>query len=256
MPESTAHLVLAAIEQLQPDSTGAFVIELVDGSVGTVFVERNRVCWAAYTGLPRHQRNLLREYLAWAHDELSREEAKTEAMRRALKEHTVGSLVAIPQDQEATIEWVEHRNQGYQPRFTFSPAELTVAVNAQYYANEAEGSEAALAIVQDGCAATYVPADGGGLIAVRMSGGDMTIAELAELGSWADAAFAVTRGFSREVMYRALDAATGQVCVAWRTSRSHTHAAVLERNPVLERLVATLTHDNVPSIISRRGLRS
>jgi hypothetical protein len=252
-------MILAAVEQLAPDASGAFVVEIDDARVGTVFVERNRVCWAAYTGLNRRLRDLLREHLAWAldGDRLAREQAKAEAMRQALEQHTIESLLALPQDQGEEIEFVEHRNQGYRPRFTFSPAELLVAVNRMLYASEAAGTELGLSLVDETArAASFVPADAGGLVAIRMIGPRTSISDLDELGDWAEAAFGVTRGFSREVMKRAIDAATGELCVAWRTSRAHTHAAVLERGETLDRLISQLDVGNLPAIISRRAHRS
>jgi hypothetical protein len=202
---------------------------------------------------------LLREHLAWAldGDRLAREQAKDEAMRRAIEQHTIESLLAMPQDQGEMIEFIEHRHQGYRPRFTFSPAELFTTVNRLLYASEAAGTELALSLVDESArAASFVPADGGGFVAIRMIGRRTTIADMDELGTWAEAAFGVTRGFSREVMTRAIEAATGELCVAWQTSRSHTHAAVMERGEKLARLVAELQGGNLPAIISRRAQRS
>lgn len=248
MPESTVHMILAAVERLAPDSSGAFVVEIESESVGTVFVERNQVCWAAYHGLSRRLRGLLREQLAALGDD-----GKPEAMRRALKQHTIESLLALPQEQGEVIEWVEHRKQGYQPRFTFSPAELFVAVNSILYQTEATGADLALSMFDESArAASFVPGDGGGLVAIRMHGPKTTIADLDELGDWAEAAFGVTRGFSREVIKRALAAVTDEVCIAWRTSQQHTHAAVLERGEVLDRLVERLEGGSLPAVVSRR----
>lgn len=273
MPDTTVHMVLAAVEQLAPASCGAFLVELDSSKVGSVFVERNQVCWAAYTGLSRRLRDLLRENLATAIDEgeldrtyaqctregrrfgeelVARDMIKAEAMRRALKQHTIESLIAFPQEQGEVLDWVEHRRQGYQPRFTFRPAELLVGVNALLYATEATGAELSLSsIAPDARGATFVPADGGGLVAIRMHGEGTTIADLDALGGWAEAAFGVTRGFSRDVMRRTMAAATGALRIAWQTSRLHTHAAVLERGERLDRLVAQLEDIHVPTVITR-----
>jgi len=249
MPETTVHRLLAAVEELAPMSSGAFVIEVDDERVGSVFVERNEVCWAAYTGLNRRLRNLLRENLAAAL-------GKEESMRRALKQHTLESLLSFPQEQGERFDWIEHRQNGYQPRFTFRPAELLVGVNAMLYATEAAGADMALKMFDaEARAATFVPADGGGLVAIRMHG-PATIAELDELGGWAEAVFGVTRGFSREVNKRVLEGATGELCVAWQTSHVHTHAAVLEHGSALATLVAELEGKSLPTVISRRALRS
>lgn len=278
MPESTVHTILAAVERLAPQQCGAFVVEINNDRVGSVFVERNQVCWAAYTGLGRRLRDLLRDNLARAIDDaeidrayrdcsvegkhlgeelVSRDYVKAEAMRRALKQHTIESLVALPQEQGEKVDWVAHRAQGYQPRFTFSPAELLVSVNSMLYANEAVGAEVALSLVDlDSRAASYVPSDSGGLVAIRMIGPRTTIADIDELGAWAEAAFGITRGFSHAVIRRAIEAATGEMCVAWQSSKHHTHAAVVERGLALDRLVSTLEGRNFPAVVSRRAPRS
>ncbi len=282
MPESTAQIILSEVERLDPEVSGAFVVDIADVSVGTVFVEKNQVCWAAYTGLRRRLRDLLREHLMQSlttldlelqyqesakhgrrlgEDLVARDVVKAEAMRRALKEHTIESLLALPQAQGEHIEWVPHRNQGYQPRFTFTPCELLLAVNARLYSIEAAGVEMSLAIIDadesrgDARGASFVTGDDGGLLAVHSVGG-FTIAELEDLGVWAEAAFSVTRGFSREVMQRAIANATSEVSIAWRTSRAQTHTAVVSPGPCLTRLMAKIESGAFPAVVSRRASSS
>ena len=279
MPESTARIILAKVERLDPEVSGAFMVDLGNVSVGTVFVEKNQVCWAAYTGLRRRLRDLLREHLAESLSTLdlelqyqecskqglrvgeelvARQLVKAEAMRRALKQHTIESLLALPQAQGENIEWVTHRNQGYQPRFTFTPLELLLAVNTRLYSVEAAGVEMELAILEtndesgNARGASFVAADDGGLLAVH-SLGALTIAELDDLGVWAEAAFSVTRGFSRQVMQRAIATATSDVSIAWRTSRAQTHTAVVSPGPCLTRLMAKIEGGAFPAVVSRRA---
>lgn len=248
MPESLVHELLAAVEQLPPDACGAWVVMLGEVGVGSVFVERNRVCWAAHADLSKRLRQLLREHLART------DTRKTDAMRRALERHTIESLLALPQDVGEHVIWVDHQNNGYQPRFTFAPSELLVGVNAFLYESEALGAELALSSLDlETPAASFVPADGGGLVPVRTSGPFLQVAALDELGAWADAAFGATRGFSHDVVRRAAEAATGDVCVAWQTSRLHTHAALLPRGPTLERLISQVEGRRFPAVISRRA---
>lgn len=247
MAETLVHELLVAVEQLPAEACGAFVVMLDDVGVGSVFVEKNRVCWAAHSELSRRLRTLLREHLA-------ADLRKAEAMRRAIEQHTVESLLALPQDQGEQVLWFTHQNHGYQPRFTFAPSELLVGVNAFLYQSEATGAELAFSTLdQDIPAASFVPADGGGLVPVRLSGPPLPVTALDELGAWADAAFGATRGFSLDVVKRAAEAATGDVCVAWQTSRLHTHAALLPRGPTLERLLDQFEGRRFPAVISRRA---
>lgn len=249
MPDSTMHALLSAVEHLGPNDCGAFVVEIGDAPVGSVFVERNQVCWAAHDSLHRRLRALLREHVAAGGP-------RDEAVRRALRQHSIESLIALPQDQGEQIVWVGHRHHSYRPRFLFSPAELLVAANALLYANEGANADTGLAIDDPQVrAASFVPGDSGGLVAIRMFGEDSTIEELDELGAWAEAALGVTRGFSRDVLRSALEGATGPVSVAWQTSRVHTHTAVIESRAA-RALVSTLEDRKFPAVISRRAPRS
>ncbi|HEY5934451.1 MAG TPA: hypothetical protein VIU61_07450 [Kofleriaceae bacterium] len=238
---------MTAVECLDPLACGAFVIVVGEAEVGSVFVEANRVCWAAHVSLAKRLRDLLREHLGSC--------AKSEAMRRAIKQHTIESLLAMPQELGEQIIWVD-RERSYDPRFSFTPVELLVGVNASLYRTEASGAELGLAMLDlETTAASFVPADDGGLIAVGTNG-TISIAELDELASWADAAFGVTRGFPLEVVRRALDAASDEACIAWQTSRKLTHAAMLARGPARDRLVATIEGRRFPAVVSRRAFRS
>lgn len=257
MPESTVHRILSTVEQLAPEARGAFLVGLDDAPVGSILVEHNQVCWAAHARLHSRLRELLRESFDELGDNPASRDLSGEAMRRALKTHTVESLMRLPQRQGERVDWIAHRRDGYQPRFTFSPAELLVAVNARLLGLEAQGPEADRlpALVARSRAATFVQIEGGELMAIALGEWPMTIAELDELGSWAEAAFGVVSGFSRAVMKRVVETADGEVCVAWRTSPGHVHAAMMERGPDLDRLVASIEDANVPAVVSRRATR-
>ena len=274
MRDTTVHAVLAAVETLDAHACGALTVEVGGNTVGTVFVERKQVCWAAHSGLTSRLRDLLKQHLAKALDDaglereyqqssaegtpfgealVARNFIKANAMRSALKQHTIESLLALPQGQGETFGWVPHRYQGYQPRFTFSPAELLVNVNATLYEVEAIGADLDLACLDiEVRGASFVPADDDGLVAVRIAGPRISVGQLDELAEWAEAAFAVTRGFSRELLRRSIEAATGDVWLAWRTSRRQTHAAMLESGPMLRDLFAKLEARNLSIVVSRR----
>lgn len=278
MLESTAANILAAAEGLAPDACGAFVIELDHRHVGSVLVERNAVCWAAAAGLRRRLLDLLRESLSsmLSNEELealyrqcasegrrigeelvARSVMQGDVMRAAIKQHTIESLIALPERLGETISWVPHRAQGYHPRFTFTPVELYVGVNAKLYATEAATAELALAILDpDTCAATFARDDDNEPIPVRISGHHDGIIELVELGLWADAAFGATPGFSPEVVRRAIATSSGELTLAWRTSRFLVSAAVVDDREVLAALVTNLERRGYPVVLSKRAPRS
>lgn len=248
MPETTVHAILTQVEQLDPAASGAFVVELAGQPVAYVFVEHNRVCWAGAWQLRRRLKDLLREQLGETTE-------KSSAMRVALERHTVESLVSLPQAQGEVTNWIP-RSVGLQPRFTFSPVDLFVATNAFLYSTERKATDAALSILEpDVRGASFVIGDDDELVPVCTHGSYKSIADLDELGTWAHAAFGVTRGFSPEVIRRAIDSGSGEVALAWRTSRSAMHAAVLARGDSLERLVTTVERRGFPAVLSNRQTR-
>ncbi|MGE0546266.1 MAG: hypothetical protein AB7O24_28175 [Kofleriaceae bacterium] len=270
MRDTTAHKVLSTVEQLPTDGCGALTIMVDDQCVGTVFVENARVCWAAHAGLHRRLRDLLREHLARAMAEAelppgddsddastTRSVIKATAMRSALQQHTIESLLALPQDQGEYFDWIPHRHQTYQPRFTFSPAELLIGVNAFLYDIEATGADKALAVLDPAVsAASYVAGDTGGLAAVRVAGPEISIAQIDELGAWAEAALGVTGGFASPMIERAIEAASGEIWIGWETSRRLTHVAILEGRAATEFVISTLRDQRYPVVISRRATGS
>ena len=278
MLESTPARILAAVEDLDAEACGAFVVEVDDQHVGSVLVERNQVCWAAAAGLRRRLLDLLRESLVSFLDPVeleaivqrcategrrvgeelvARSMVQGDVMRAAIKQHTIESFVALPEQLGERITWVDHRAQGYLPRFTFSPVELFVGVNARLYASEAEGAEVALSVLDAGtAAATFARDDDGDPLPVRIRGHHADLAQLMDLGVWADAAFGATPGFSPEVLARAISLATGEVSIAWRTSRVLVHAAVLSERDAVCRLVENLQRRGYPTVLARRTSRS
>ena len=275
MPDSTATRILTAVEYLSAEACGAFLVEVDGEHVGSVLIESTQVCWCAAAGLRRRLLELLRESLLASVDPAELDElakrcvaegrrigeeltarsmVSNNVMRAAIKQHTIESLIALPERRGERVRWVGHRAQGYHPRFTFSPVELYVGVNARLYAAESIGAEIGLALVEDiAPAATFARDDEGAPIAVKLLGDHPSIIDVIELGVWADAAFGATSGFSREVVQRVIAASTGELVVAWRTSRHFVHAAIVSDREALHRLLAALERRGHPTVVSRRA---
>lgn len=250
MPDLTYHRALAAVERMDRSACGALSILVEDQPAARIFVEAGLVCWAATTGLAHRLRDLLAEHLPPSLDAADRFVAMCEAIRM----HTIESLLSFPQDQGEHLAWSAHRADGYHAGFGFTPLALLVEANRALYATEAASANDAPA--PEGVGATFVPRDGGGLVAVATSEGLTTIHQLDELASWADAAFGVTRGFSPAVIESALAAARGDTWIAWRSSRLLTHVAVMPAGPELADLAARIQERRIPLVISRRTFRA
>lgn len=136
--------VLAELEGLPDDATGALAFGPETKLSGVVLVERGRVCWAAAAGLQRRLTSLLRASCTPPLDEpdaerlfiecrqqnrpmgevlVERGRVSPEALRAALLHHTAESL-ATGSSWTAAPRWVPHRARGYQSSFTFLPVEL------------------------------------------------------------------------------------------------------------------------------------
>lgn len=278
MRSACADVILAAVDDLPEDACGAFVVELDDVHVGSVFVERNQVCWAAAAGLRRRLLDLLRESLIEmltpadieemyqrcsqegrriGEELVSHSLVQGDVMRAAIKQHTIESLIALPEQLGERITWVPHSAEGYHPRFTFAPVEISIGVNERLFATEAAGAELALAVLDDGIpGAAFARDDDGDPVPVRIVGTHATIADVIDLGTWAEAALGASPGFSPEVLARAVQNATGTTHIAWQTSRFLVYAAVISDRGALERTVAAIQSRNFPLILSRRASRT
>jgi len=241
----SAAALLAAVEALPAWAAGAFVVETAARhALGALLAEGPRVCWGAVAGHERRLRDLL--HLPSA--------APAAEQRAALRQHTVESLIRLD-GCGGDVRWVPHRRGGYQPRWTFTAAELLAAVGAALYAGEAAGAAALDELVPDAAiGASFVVGDDGEAVTVyELCGDRLGVAALVELGGWATAALDVTRGFSAAAMAQALAAAQRRAALAWRGGRRLVHAMVIDDPSALARAVAELDRRGIPAVLSTRA---
>lgn len=245
--------ILGAIEGLAPERSGAFVVATADGRpFGAVLADGFRVCWAVVAGQNRRLRDLLQLPAETPFD-------PRELTRAALKQHTIESLVRMD-GCVGTVRWIAHRRDGYRPRHTFGVAEVLAGVGAQLYATETAEVIAAgdldEIIPAGAIGASFAIGDDDDAVLVREIRGErMSLAALAELGTWAIAALGITRGFSPAAMKRALDAARGPVAVAWRASRRILHTMVIDDPRQVARVVNELDRRGLPAVLSTTPTR-
>lgn len=267
--------LLAAVDDRAPGDAGALVLEDRAGrELGTVFVEDRRVCWAVVPGRGRRLVDLLRvergipeadlESALTACRELDRPlgELLVErgvvsepGLRSALKQHTVESLIAACDGSPEPVTWVRHGGRGYEPRFTFTPAELLLATSSALYPVEASNLDLNLEIAGPLGAAVVV-----GAFAIGEAGetacvwgswsADLParVLALAELGDWSSAALDASHGFTPAVIARVLSQGE-TVAVGWRVGRRLVYAAVLA-SAAAARLVDDLTRLCHPVVAS------
>jgi hypothetical protein len=258
---------LGRVESLPPDAAGALALGDPRSPWALVLVERNRVCWGVVAGQSRRLRDLLRTQLGYDDDELEALYARCrdeglplgealvdeglvtwETLRAVMKAHTVESLVAIDTrvacaEPEWPLAWIERDARGYNPRFTFTAAELLAGAGVRMLDPLAtELLDAHLDALAD-CA--VVATSGRRVVGVR---GPLRVTELAELSDWAEAALDASPGFSPVVAHAY--ARLGRAgAVAWRHD-SLLCAAVAPTGAALQRLVSELDRHAYPMVLS------
>ena len=285
MDARVSHGLLDALDRVEAvpaTASGALVIGAAEHPAGLVLVERNRVCWAAASGMGRRLRDILRmhtrlpmsdveldELYARCRDEdrplgevlVERELVSPEHMRAAMKQHTIESLLALDAayaggDEGWPLTWVDRAERTYNPRYTFTAAEVLGAVGASLIdATSAELITDHLeTLAVSGCAiAAFAPDDGhhgpplvvGAQTTLRLS-----VHDLVDLAEWANAALEASPGFSPELAHACAGSADGGT-VAWQFERQ-TCAAVCPSRPAFKRLVATLDNRSLAMVLATK----
>lgn len=255
--------LLEWIDTLAPDETGALAFESAnDGPVGAVFVENNRVCWAAAVGLARRLVDLLREETVLRADgraveslfRRARDERRPfgellvssglvspTAFRDALQQHTAESIARLVRDR-AIARWTP-RAGGYSARFSFRTTELLVALHAIERPERAFTAQASLLQVvgDDEVALALVREPNEARARVVALRGEFTggVQELRQLAAWAV-------GFGDVG-----DAVSGRANAVIARDDSGRSVAVWREQGLL--VVALVGHDGLARIIRRRS---
>lgn len=271
----TAHDLLAAVEARSETESGALVVHAPDGPVGCIFAEHGRVCWAAAARQGRRLRDLIRRYstkpipaadferIVLACRAEGRPFGETlvdlglcsaEAMRDALHQHTIDSLIDLCASAAGDVSWVHHRRRGYRAAFTMTPLELLASVCA----HDADSEELEAATI--GLADVAPPDAVGVSLVVRAGRASVVHAQRTErldvravdaMGEWAIAAFEASAGFGPGIVARIVECAEEPVAIAWRSSRHVLHVAITEGRAPLEALVATLARRGLAAVLSQ-----
>ena len=277
---------MCVVEALPASARGALLVGPNEGTVGTILVEANRVCWSAAVGMVGRLRDILRSHCEDAHHEAEleavysrcRRDSKplTEAlelsglvspahMRAAIKQHTVESLLAVDaavaslcggRALEWPMQWIDHAGHGYNPRYTFGPVEVVEAAGVQ----RLDQTEAELMtdhldslIEQDSALLSFsFQPDGTPLFVGTASCLPLELRDVLELTAWADAALGASAGFSPEVAHACTRTADGGA-VAWRYQGRSCAALCMDRES-LQRLTASLGNQSLAMVLATKAV--
>jgi len=144
--------LLDRIEHVDEAATGALVFGPAARPVGTVLVEDGRICWAVTAGMNRRLTDLLRAqtspplsaeaiqqvYQKCRNDDVPLGEALVvsglvtpDGLRAALREHTAEAIGHLSELPTVACAWNPHKNRRYDARYTFSPAEILIALESR-----------------------------------------------------------------------------------------------------------------------------
>lgn len=231
--------LLERIEELPPDAAGAYVLEGRQGALGWVLVQGGRVCWAVSSRMRGRLTDLLveqsggqvvaqqfercyqtcRELGTPLGETLVRHGlVEPEGLHAALFRHGCEALLACARSRSRRWSWRTLQSASYDPRFTFTPAELYIGLSASQHPELARSSAGVLwRTVPDGAAGLAYCREHA-MHPIACTGTTAGVQGLRELGNWlagvTDVAQALTASAEltlRDEAYRAL--------FAWRAQQ-------------------------------------
>lgn len=231
---STMIEALVRVEGGAPDEAGILSFGS-DLGHGGIFVENQRVCWAAAPGMQSRLTDLLR-MMTRDHvdfDELYRrcrhegrllgqtlvEEGHIapEQLERALRQHSAESLVAMCRDDHQLTRWISRGGRGYAAQFTFKPVDVLLDAVALF---APDLRAIAMAELDDlgggkhrGGAYDFDLADS---VAIPLAAcGDINLHDLKTLGTWALALPHTAHELASSPSFVIASTATGETVVSW-----------------------------------------
>jgi hypothetical protein len=233
--------LLEEIEALPESATGALVFG--PPSQGTVLVENGRICWAAASGMERRLAELLRAYADEPPESKRIEEVykrckrdsipvvkalvdsglvSLDGMREVIRQHTSEALISLTREPlTEQPNWVSHKAQGYDAKFTFDPCELLVSVGSVCHPDLAGRARVDLeALLRSGVyAVAFARPPGANTPAplYRSPGSYLTLRQVMALGRWAFSALDVCNTYSARARIASTLVDPGEYIVAWQS---------------------------------------
>jgi hypothetical protein len=260
--------LLASVESLPPDAVGL----LQYGKSGTVLVESRAVCWAFASGMRRRLSTLLRQqrsppleasYIEALIEDCRRTsrplgevllasgDISQEGLRAALFSHVVEAVARIAQSGADCVGFTPHDRASYDPRFTFSTAEVLAALGARR-------DRAQAAAAKRGLRTTLVPGSRGlafvreeiGPVAIAVEGTPaLRVPEILDMCGWASSLFDLTTVFDDDVRI-ATGGGGSNAVVTWKAGDTQ-FVAVCENRAASALLIARIDEALVTNVESR-----
>jgi hypothetical protein len=258
--------LLALVDELPEGATGELVFGEGGEPVGSVFIERGRVCWAAARGLGQRLIDILARTSGRSLDPAVVEsvyrrcrEARVpfgeklveegfisrDELRKALLRHTLESCAVLAERQGRT-RWLPRAHGGYSAAFTYSTIELLVTTGAMLDASRAEAARRELERVGGtgvrGAAFTREAGLAEPTAIAALDADAMKPAALRAIGRWAADALDIAAAVTPDVRFHVVSTASGRAALTWQRA-AVAHVVLAANHGSLSRALVTLVRD-------------
>lgn len=255
--------LLRGVERLPEGATGAFIFGDKKEPTGSVLVENGRICWAAAAGMQRRLTDILvaqsrpplskdvieevyercrRDGIPLGAGLVARGVVTPRGLRRALIEHTGEAIAllseALTQEGKVSPAWVANRARGYDAQFTFTSAEILVAVGSRTSKGQAGKAKDVLehALQDGGAGVAFLTEQRHELPVCEVRGEEVGVEGLVDLSRWARAALERCSEFS-SCNVVTVTSASRAGCLTW-SSEGVVYAALCEDRSNLSYLMS------------------
>ena len=215
--------LLRGIERLPEGATGAFIFGDKKEPTGSVLVENGRICWAAASGMKLRLTDIL---VAQARPPLSKDVIEDvyercrrdgiplgaglvaqgvvtpRGLRQALLVHSGDAIAllseALSREGKVSPAWIANRASRYDAQFTFTSAEILVAVGSRTSKEQAGNAQDVLehALQDGGAGVAFLTEQRHELPICEVRGEEVGVEGLVDLSRWARAALERCSQFS------------------------------------------------------------
>lgn len=231
--------LMAYIDDLPAGATGA----LHFGERGMILVQSRRICWAIAHNMTGRLTDILREQSSPPVRRERVEEiyrrcrqtgtpigealvksglASERGLKKALFMHNSEAISILSSSDCYPARFVKHSTTGYDPKYSFSTAEIFVGLAAVGEAQRAQEARVELrsVLVPESMGAAFVRSStGAGALVIAVDGGcDIAVSDLIELVNWATGLFDVAGTCDQDVFAARASWGSSASLVTWRFS--------------------------------------
>ncbi len=244
VPPATVLPLLEQVERLPEDASGALLVGEAGEEVGSILVDRGRICWAASGEMASRLTSLLCQQAeppisTKALEGLYREcrETKTPVLRflvqrgvvkpdilkRVLRQHCAEAIALLSSASGGAlppVRWEPRPERPFDAEHSFTPLQILTTIGALFSPDCAQRARSWLrmAVSDADCGVIFMQAQEG-LFPIGIQGRDpLRIVNVLELGSWAHGTLDVAAGLAGNVPLVSGAAGGGATVITWKRS--------------------------------------